>query len=271
MRAMLEKRMNSWTQAQDKELGAGGAVSQGTLPYQLPADRPAAPSPRITYEVLIVDDHPLYRAALKGAVAAACPDSEFVEADSIAALFDALEHHPHPDLLLLDLNLPGAYGFSALAHLRGSRPELPVIVVSATDDARTVRQALAFGAQGFVSKAADAATIGDNVQAVLRGEFVVPAGLGPDAEAAADAGALDVAQRLAQLTPQQFRVFGLLCSGRLNKQIAYDLQIMEATVKAHMTAILRKLGASNRTQAALLAGRLARDPTEIRPPPEGID
>jgi DNA-binding NarL/FixJ family response regulator len=122
-----------------------------------------------------------------------------------------------------------------------------------------------------VSKAADAATIGDSVQAVLRGEIVLPAGLGPDAEAAADAGALDVAQRLALLTPQQFRVFGLLCSGRLNKQIAYDLQIMEATVKAHMTAILRKLGASNRTQAALLAGRLARDPTDIKPPPEGID
>jgi DNA-binding NarL/FixJ family response regulator len=268
---MLKKSMNSRTQAQPEEPGAGGCVSQGIYLHQLSADRPAAPSPQITYQVLIVDDHPLYRAALKGAVAAACIDSEFVEADSIAALFDVLERHPHPDLLLLDLNLPGAYGFSALAHLRGTHPELPVIVVSATDDARTVRQALAFGAQGFVSKAADASTIGDSVQAVLRGEIVVPAGLGPDAEAAADAGALDVAQRLAQLTPQQFRVFGLLCSGRLNKQIAYDLQIMEATVKAHMTAILRKLGASNRTQAALLAGRLARDPTEIRPPPEGID
>ena len=100
---------------------------------------------------------------------------------------------------------------------------------------------------------------------------MVPAGVGHEAEPAADAGALDVAQRLAQLTPQQFRVFGLLCSGRVNKQIAYDLQITEATVKAHMTAILRKLGAANRTQAALLAGRLARDPDEIRVPPEGIE
>jgi DNA-binding NarL/FixJ family response regulator len=246
-------------------------MGQKTFLYQPPAQDPAASSLRISYQVLIVDDHPLYRAALKGALAAACADSEFFEADSIAGLFDALERHPRPDLLLLDLNLPGAYGFSALAHLRGSHPELPVIVVSATDDARTVRQALAFGAQGFVSKGADAATIADNVQAVLRGEIVVPPGVGADAEPAADAGALDVAQRLAQLTPQQFRVFGLLCSGRLNKQIAHDLQIMEATVKAHMTAILRKLGASNRTQAALLAGRLARDPNEIRPAPEGID
>jgi len=246
-------------------------MTQGIHLYQPPADSAPASSLQISYQVLIVDDHPLYRAALRGAVAAACTDSEFYEADSIAGLFDILEQHPRADLLLLDLNLPGAYGFSALAHLRGSHPELPIIVVSATDDARTVRQALAFGAQGFVSKAADAATIADNVQAVLRGEIVVPAGMGPEAEATADAGALDVAQRLAQLTPQQFRVFGLLCSGRLNKQIAYDLQIMEATVKAHMTAILRKLGASNRTQAALLAARLARDPSEIRLPPEGID
>jgi DNA-binding NarL/FixJ family response regulator len=182
-----------------------------------------------------------------------------------------LERHPRADLLLLDLNLPGAYGFSALAHLRGSHPELPVIVISATADRRTVRQAMAFGAQGFVSKAADAATICQNVRAVLSGEVVVPAGLGLDADPGVDAGALDVAERLAQLTPQQFRVFGLLCSGRLNKQIAHDLQITEATVKAHMTAILRKLGASNRTQAALLAERLSRDPSEITPPPEGME
>ena len=246
-------------------------MSQWIHLYALRGDSRAASSLRITYEVLIVDDHPLYRAALKGAVAAACTDSQIIEAESIAALFDALERHPRADLLLLDLNLPGAYGFSALAHLRGSHPGLPVVVISATDDPRTVRQALAFGAQGFVSKAADAATIGLNVLAALRGEFVVPAGLGQEAEPAADAGALDVAERLAQLTPQQFRVFGLLCSGRVNKQIAYDLQITEATVKAHMTVILRKLGAANRTQAVLLAGRLARESSEIRPLPEGVE
>ena len=225
----------------------------------------------MNFQVLIVDDHPLYRAALRGAIAAACADAEFVEADSVAGLFDVLEQHPHADLLLLDLNLPGAYGFSALAHLRGSHPQLPVIVVSAMDDRRTVRQALAFGAQGFVSKSADAATVGQNVQAALRGELVAPPDLGSEAEAGPDNGALDVAQRMAQLTPQQFRVYGMLCSGRLNKQIAYDLQIMEATVKAHMTAILRKLGAANRTQAVLMAGRLALDPSELKPLPEELD
>jgi DNA-binding NarL/FixJ family response regulator len=222
----------------------------------------------MNYEFLIVDDHPLYRAALRGAVAAACPESQFFEADSVAGLFDTLEWHPRADLLLLDLNLPGACGFSALAHVRGSHPGLPVIVVSAMDEEQVVRQALAIGAQGFVSKSADAETIGHNVQAVLRGEFVPPVGLHPAPEAEADAAVLDVAQRMAQLTPQQFRVFGMLCSGRLNKQIAYDLHITEATVKAHMTAILRKLGAANRTQAVLLAGRLALDPTELMTLPE---
>jgi len=225
----------------------------------------------MNYEVLIVDDHPLYRLALKGAVAAACPNCEIFEADSVGGLFDALDRHPDVDLLLLDLNLPGAYGFNALAHLRGSRPELPIIVVSASDDTGTMRQALAFGAQSFVSKSADAATIGDNVRAVLRGEVVTPAGLGLDRGPGADDGALEIAQRMAQLTPQQFRVLGMLCAGRLNKQIGEDLQITEATVKAHMTVILRKLGASNRTQVVLLAGRLARESGDIKPLPEGVE
>ncbi|MHB8477599.1 MAG: response regulator [Steroidobacteraceae bacterium] len=225
----------------------------------------------MNYEVLIVDDHPLYRLALKGTIAAACANCEIFEADSVGGLFDALDRHPQVDLLLLDLNLPGAYGFNALAHLRGSRPELPIIVVSASDDPGTMRRALAFGAQSFVSKSADAATIGDSVRAVLRGEVVAPAGLGPARESGADDGALEIAQRMAQLTPQQFRVLGMLCAGRLNKQIGEDLQITEATVKAHMTVILRKLGASNRTQAVLLAGRLARESSQIKPLPEGVE
>ena len=105
----------------------------------------------------------------------------------------------------------------------------------------------------------------------MRGELVIPADLGQDGDPGPDSGALELAQRMAQLTPQQFRVYGMLCSGRLNKQIAYDLQIMEATVKAHMTAILRKLGAANRTQAVLLAGRLALDPSQAKLPPEEFD
>jgi DNA-binding NarL/FixJ family response regulator len=223
------------------------------------------------YELLVADDHPLYRAALKGAVAAALPEVTFHEADHVGGLLQLIELHGHADLLLLDLNMPGAHGFSALAHLRGLRPDLPVIVISAMDDAHTVRQAMAFGAQGFVSKSASAEAIGAGVRAVLNGEIVTPPHLGNGSEHGADPGALDVASRLAELTPQQFRVFSMLCSGKLNKQIAYDLEISEATVKAHMTSVLRKLGATNRTQAVLLAGRLAVDPNEIKTPIEELD
>lgn len=225
----------------------------------------------MNYQVLIVDDHPLYRVALKGAVVAACPDSDIIEADCVAGLFDALERHPRVDVLLLDLNLPGAYGFNALAYLRGSHPELPVVVISAADDPRTRQRALAFGAQDFVSKSADAATIGRQLQAVLRGEAPASATGEAGMESTAEAGALEVAQRMAQLTPQQFRVFGMLCAGRLNKQIGYDLQVTEATVKAHMTVILRKLGAANRTQAVLFARRLARDSSAFKPVAEDVE
>jgi DNA-binding NarL/FixJ family response regulator len=223
------------------------------------------------HEVLIVDDHPLYRLALKGAVSATCVDCTIFEADSVGGLFDVLDRHPHIDLLLLDLNLPGAYGFNALAHLRGSRPELPIIVVSASDDLRTMRQALAFGAQSFISKSSDAEAIGSGIQAVLRGEVLTEAGLISERESGVDEDALEIGRRMAQLTPQQFRVLGMLCAGLLNKQIADDLKITEATVKAHMTVIMRKLGVANRTQATLLAGRLARESSDIKPLPEGVE
>jgi DNA-binding NarL/FixJ family response regulator len=222
----------------------------------------------MAYRVIIVDDHPLYRAALASALSGACPAEKFDEADSVEAMFERLERGPGADLLLLDLNVPGAHGFSALAYLRGSYPQLPVIVVSAMDDAATVHQALAFGAQGFLSKLADAASIRNCVQAVLRGEVVIPEGYAAPKRQAKDAAALDVAERLAELTPQQFRVFTMLCSGRLNKQIAHELEVTEATVKAHMTAIMRKLGAANRTQAALLAAHLTLNPEDIKPQPE---
>jgi DNA-binding NarL/FixJ family response regulator len=225
----------------------------------------------MSYRVIIVDDHPLYRAALTSAVSAACPTGEFHEADSVEAMFERLERDPGADLLLLDLNLPGAHGFSALAYVRGTYPQLPVIVVSAMDDAATIHQALAFGAQGFLSKSADAVSIGECVRAVLRGELVVPQSYTAQRPQATDAAALDVAERLAELTPQQFRVFTMLCSGRLNKQIAHELQVTEATVKAHMTAIMRKLGAANRTQAVLLAGHLTLNPDDLKPQPEEAD
>jgi DNA-binding NarL/FixJ family response regulator len=221
--------------------------------------------------ILIADDHPLFRAALRGAIvghAGGGAAPEFVEADSVAALLDVVERSPNADLLLLDLDMPGAHGFGALAHVRGMRPELPVVVVSASDDPQTVASALAYGAQGFISKSSDARGIAAGVECVLAGEIVTPPGFVPPAAAEPDAKDLEVASRIAELTPQQFRVLGMLLSGLLNKQIAFELDVSEATVKAHVTAILRKLGVANRTQAVLLAGRLAVDRGAVRVPPE---
>jgi DNA-binding NarL/FixJ family response regulator len=224
--------------------------------------------------ILIADDHPLFRAALRGAIvgqAGTGAPPEFVEADSVAALLDVVERSPSADLLLLDLDMPGAHGFGALAHVRGMRPELPVVVVSASDDPQTVASALAYGAQGFISKSSDARAIASGVDAVLAGELVTPTGFVPPVAAEPDPKDLEVASRIAELTPQQFRVLGMLLSGLLNKQIAFELDVSEATVKAHVTAILRKLGVANRTQAVLLAGRLAVDRGAVRVPPEGVE
>ncbi|GAB2667431.1 response regulator transcription factor [Arenimonas aestuarii] len=208
--------------------------------------------------ILVADDHPLFREALKGAVSRLLPGAHLVESDSADALFASAEAHPDADLVLLDLNMPGAHGFSALVHLRAVQPQLPVIVVSAREEARVVRRALDHGAAGFIPKSSDPATIRDAIAAVLDGGHWAP----PQAEHAEGLapGEAQIAARLQELTPQQFRVLGMLGSGLLNKQIAHALGVSEATVKAHMTAILRKLGASNRTQAVLMAGRLAVDP-----------
>ncbi|QDW66838.1 response regulator transcription factor [Luteimonas granuli] len=219
--------------------------------------------------LLIADDHPLFREALRGAVARVLPEATLKEADSVEKLYALVESEPDADLLLLDLNMPGAQGFSALVHLRAQHPELPVVVVSAREEPAVMRRALDHGAMGFIPKSADSATLGQALARVLEGDRWAP----PAALAAPAAGAEehDAAQRVADLTPQQFRVLQMLGAGLLNKQIAYDLGVSEATIKAHMTAILRKLGANNRTQAVLIAGRLALEPGAITLQPDEGD
>ncbi len=206
-------------------------------------------------EILIADDHPLFRDALKRAVARAMPDAELVEADTVSGLLDMAAAHPDADLLLLDLNMPGAHGFNALVHVRGQYPQVPVVVVSAREEAATMRQAIAFGASGFIPKSASLDLIAEALAQVMDGQVWLP----PDLEAddASPPEDVDLAARIADLTPQQFRVLLMLGEGLLNKQIAWELGVSEATVKAHMTAIMRKLGASNRTQVLVLTGRLA--------------
>lgn len=206
---------------------------------------------------LLADDHPLFRDALRRVVQQAAPDAAIVEADSVPALLDALDGHPQISLVLLDLGMPGAEGFSALIHLRAQHPALPVLVVSASEEPALIRRALSHGAAGFVPKSSPLPKIAEALRAVLDGERWVPPGLSTAPLAPDEA---ELAARVAELTPQQFRVLGMLCAGLLNKQIAWELKVSEATVKAHMTAVLRKFGAHSRTQVALMAARLGIEP-----------
>jgi DNA-binding NarL/FixJ family response regulator len=214
--------------------------------------------------LLIADDHPLFREALRGVAARLLPDARIREAEDADALYALVEAEPDADLLLLDLNMPGARGFSSLVHLRAAHPQLPVVMVSAREEPETMRRALDHGAMGFIPKSSDAATLAAALQRVLDGERWAP----ESARSAPATGEEErgVAARVRELTPQQFRVLQMLGEGLLNKQIGYELGVSEATVKAHMSAVLRKLGANNRTQAVLMAGRLMVDPDAVVAP-----
>lgn len=201
--------------------------------------------------ILVADDHPLFRAAVLHALREAHPGARVFEASSAATLSEVLDEHPEVELVLLDLAMPGARGFSSLLHLRGEHPELPVVVISSNDHPRVIRRAQQFGAAGFIPKSSPAGMIGDAVTEVLEGGIWFPALIAERSEEDAV-----LAARLAQLTPQQFRVLLYVADGLLNKQIAHELGLAENTVKVHVTAILRKLGCHSRTQAAVLVKAL---------------
>ncbi|QNR98038.1 response regulator transcription factor [Stenotrophomonas sp. 169] len=201
--------------------------------------------------LLVADDHPLLRAAVVHSLRQGMPHVNVREVASAEALEQALDQQPDVDLVLLDLTMPGAHGFSALLHVRGSHPDIPVVILSSNDHPRVIRRAQQFGAAGFIPKSAPPETISEAVVAVLDGGLWFPA----MAAERSDADAL-LASRLAQLTPQQFRVLLCLADGLLNKQIAYTLGLAENTVKVHVTAILRKLECHSRTQAAVLVKAL---------------
>lgn len=220
-------------------------------------------------DILIADDHPLFRDALQRAVLAALPAAKVHGADSVRALLDLIERYPDAELLLLDLHMPGARGYSALAHIRGQYPGLPTIVVSGHEEAHVARRALAHGASAYIAKSTPGEDIVAAIRAVLEGDvWLPPALLGGPAELHANEAV--AAAQIAALTPQQFRVMTMIAEGLLNKQIAWELAVSEATVKAHMTAIMRKLGVNNRTQVALVASQLAVD-QEAMPQPDKAD
>ena len=207
--------------------------------------------------VLIVDDHGLIRDGLRAILSSAFPACTIAEAGSFAEALGQLEAIPDPDLVLLDLNIPDASRFSALEQLRADFPSLPVVMVSGSYDRVTVRDALAAGAAGFLPKTLDRATILDAIGQVLEGEIYVPGELQSDP--VADEEDEKIRRLIDSLTPQQRVVLGHVVAGRLNKQIAHELDISMTTVKAHVSAILCKLNVFSRTQAVILANRVGFD------------
>jgi DNA-binding NarL/FixJ family response regulator len=209
-----------------------------------------------TVRVLIADDHPLVLGALREAVSGAIPAAQIHEATDFESLAAALEETPDMDLVLLDLTMPGVRGFSGLLFLRSERPSIPVIVVSGNEDRSVMRHCIEFGAAGYIPKSLDVATMRTAIRAVLDGGQWTPPDLDLNARPNRDASAL--VRRLSSLTPQQVRVLMMLSQGLLNKQIAYELSVSEATVKAHVSAILQKLGVESRTQAVILAAKIEK-------------
>lgn len=205
-------------------------------------------------ELLIADDHPLFREALRGLISKHYPGAKIYEAENADSVFALVDDHADADLLLLDLNMPGAEGYSSLVFLRAQHPQLPIAIISAHEDPMLMRRAVDHGAMGYIPKSADIETLCQAIDHILTGEVWLPSNV-PQAPAVT-LKEKEAAQRVSELTPQQFRVLQMVTRGRLNKQIAYDLGVSETTIKTHMTAILRKLGVSNRTQAVLLAYEL---------------
>lgn len=215
---------------------------------------------QLAHKIIIADDHPLFRAALRQAVSQAVSGVEIIEADTLESVQLAVEEHVDADLVLLDIHMPGAQGFSGLVFLRGQHPSVPVIVVSGSEETHVMKRAIDFGASGFIPKSSPLETISEAIVAVLKGDEWLPKELEDSMDDLVTDEDQKFAEAIASLTPQQFRVLTMLTEGLLNKQIAYDLNVSEATIKAHVTAILRKLGVHSRTQAVIAAQRLGVEP-----------
>ena len=206
------------------------------------------------YRLVIADDHPLFRGALREAVAGLVADADIAEAGTFEEVPKLLDKGGEVDLVLLDLSMPGVRGFSGLMFLRAQYPSVPVVVVSANDDPSVIRRCMDFGASGFMPKTLGIEQMRDAIKRVLGGGVWTPPDI--DLSGGADAETAALKARLATLTPQQVRVLMMLSEGMLNKQIAYELSVSEATVKAHVSAILQKLGVESRTQAVIAAAKI---------------
>lgn len=211
--------------------------------------------------LVIADDHPLFREALQDALANHLQDLQIVEADSLESTLDVLNKDDDIDLLLLDLHMPGSGDLYGLIRIREDFPLLPVAIISGTEDPTVIGRCIGFGALGFIPKSMPSQQIAAAIATILDGDEWLPEGIRMQLQSLS-AEDIELADKVAALTPQQYRVLFHVHEGLLNKQIAYQLGITEATVKAHMTAIFRKLDVYSRTQAVLLAERLQLAPPD---------
>jgi len=204
---------------------------------------------------LIADDHPLFRDAMVGALKPLFIMSEMIESNSLDSTLQALSLHPDTDLVLLDLHMPGCENFYGIMRVSEDYPHIPIAVVSASDSVDVVSRVMGFGAKGFIPKSTSTQQIAQALQSIMAGNSWLPQGMSEKINAVDDED-IGVAQKVAELTPKQFQVLKLLQNGLLNKQIGYKLNITEATVKAHISAIFRKLDVNTRTQAVLFLKQL---------------
>jgi DNA-binding NarL/FixJ family response regulator len=212
-------------------------------------------------QFLIADDHPLFREALKGALSAKFEGLEVFESSDFDSTLQVLSEQEDLDILLLDLHMPGNGDLYGLIRIREEYPSLPIAVVSGSEDVNIVSKVMGYGAMGFIPKSSPSDDIANAINQILEGDTWLPKEL-KNKVAEIEGEDREIVAQVASLTPQQYRVLQYLHEGLLNKQIAYELHISEATVKAHITAIFRKLGVYNRTQAVLIAAKLQLEPIE---------
>ncbi len=243
------------TKGRSPDLPRGGKIGEQIVTMVL--EKEVSITETETVHIIIADDHPLVRGALRHALMSGVPGAAIREAGDLASLGRELARGEQVDLILLDLAMPGVSGFSGLLYLRSQHPEIPVVIVSGTEDRDVIRRCVEVGAAGFIPKSSEVETMHEAFQVVLAGDIWIPDDVGvPDVP---DAGVVDMMRRLSSLTPQQLRVLMMLTQGLLNKQIAYELKVSEATVKAHVSAILQKLGVDSRTQAVIAVSKIEQN------------
>ncbi len=208
------------------------------------------------YHIHVADDHPLFRDAILGVIKDRYPSAQVSLSMDLDSTIASLEENDEIDLLLLDLHMPGSQDLFGLIMVREKFPSTPIAIISADDSVNTISRAMGHGAFGYIPKSCSPQMIQTAVQSLLEGNRWIPEeyknNLTP-----LNSEEKSLASKIATLTPQQFRVLCFLREGWLNKQIGFEMGVTEATIKAHITAIFRKLGISNRTQAVIILSKMS--------------